>query len=225
MTELPSGGLELFATCPQSKDPHSGTYRDRVAEVARWSERAGYRGILVYTDNQLVDPWLVAQLVIDATDQLCPLVAVQPIYMHPYTVAKIVASIGHVYGRRVYLNMVAGGFRNDLLSLGDDTPHDERYERAVEYALIEPEVRGTEIASENAQVQRGALRVNARDGTRHSHEIKSTIGHLRLLAQFEPLRFAGRRLRQLDHKLHPARAFVLRQLVPHEVLELFGQLR
>ena len=136
LTGLRSGGLELFSTCPQSKDPHSGSYRERVAEVARWSERAGYRGILVYTDNQLVDPWLVAQLVIEATDQLCPLVAVQPIYMHPYTVAKIVSSIGHVYGRRIYLNMVAGGFRNDLLALGDDTPHDERYERAIEYALI-----------------------------------------------------------------------------------------
>ena len=136
LTGLRSGGLELFATCPQSKDPHPGSYRERVAEVARWSERAGYRGILVYTDNQLVDPWLVAQLVIEATDQLCPLVAVQPIYMHPYTVAKIVSSIGHVYGRRIYLNMVAGGFRNDLLALGDDTPHDERYERAIEYALI-----------------------------------------------------------------------------------------
>jgi alkanesulfonate monooxygenase len=32
--------------------------------------------------------------------------------------------------------MVAGGFRNDLLALGDDTPHDDRYERAVEYTLI-----------------------------------------------------------------------------------------
>ena len=30
--------------------------------------------------------------------------------------------------------MVAGGFRNDLLALSDDTPHDERYDRLVEYA-------------------------------------------------------------------------------------------
>ena len=32
--------------------------------------------------------------------------------------------------------MVAGGFRNDLLSLGDDTEHDERYRRLVEYTQI-----------------------------------------------------------------------------------------
>jgi alkanesulfonate monooxygenase len=56
--------------------------------------------------------------------------------MHPYTVAKMVTSIGHLYGRRLYLNFVAGGFRNDLLSFGDTTPHDERYDRLAEYVGI-----------------------------------------------------------------------------------------
>jgi alkanesulfonate monooxygenase len=128
--------LELFSTCPQSKDLEPDAYRRRVAEVAAWSDRAGYRGILVYTDNQLVDPWLVAQLVIESTQQLCPLVAVQPLYMHPYTAAKMVASFAHLYGRRIFLNMVAGGFRNDLRALGDETPHDQRYARLVEYTVV-----------------------------------------------------------------------------------------
>jgi alkanesulfonate monooxygenase len=92
--------------------------------------------MLVYTDNGLVDPWLVAQIVLQSTERLCPLVAVQPVYMHPYAVAKMVASLAFLHGRRIYLNMVAGGFRNDLTALGDDTPHDDRYERAVEYTLI-----------------------------------------------------------------------------------------
>ena len=130
------GGLELFATCPQSKDLPPEAYRQRVSEVARWTDLAGYRGILIYTDNQLVDPWLVAQLVIEASDQLCPLIAIQPVYSHPYTAAKLVTSFAHLYGRRVFMNMVAGGFRNDLLRLGDTTDHDERYDRLVEYTQI-----------------------------------------------------------------------------------------
>jgi len=128
--------VRLFSTCPQSRDRHERAYRDRVTEIARWTERAGYEGMLVYTDNGIVDPWLVAQLAIEATERLRPLVAVQPVYMHPYSVAKLVASLGHLHGRSVYLNMVAGGFRNDLLALGDETEHDDRYERAVEYALV-----------------------------------------------------------------------------------------
>jgi alkanesulfonate monooxygenase len=129
-------GIEVFSTCPQSKGVAGDAYLEQVAEVARWSEAAGCRGILVYSDNSLVDPWLVAQLIIQATETLCPLVAVQPVYLHPFAAAKMIATLGHLHGRRIYLNMLAGGFKNDLLALNDTTPHDERYERTVEYTLI-----------------------------------------------------------------------------------------
>jgi alkanesulfonate monooxygenase len=92
--------------------------------------------MLIYTDNSIVDPWLVAQLALQETRQLCPLVAVQPVYMLPYTAAKMVASLGALHGRRIWLNMLAGGFRNDLIALGDETAHDDRYARTVEYALL-----------------------------------------------------------------------------------------
>ncbi len=128
--------LVIFSTCPQSRGTAREDYAQRVAEVARWSEAAGYEGILVYTDNGLVDPWLVSQLIVQSTERLAPLVAVQAAYMHPYSAAKMVATLGHVHGRRMWLNMVAGGFRNDLAALNDQTPHDERYARTTEYALI-----------------------------------------------------------------------------------------
>jgi alkanesulfonate monooxygenase len=128
--------IHVFSTCPQSREVDRREYAQRVADVARWSEAAGCEGILVYTDNGIVDPWLVSQLVIQATERLCPLVAVQPTYMHPYSVAKMVSSIAHLSARRIHLNIVAGGFRNDLVALGDDTPHDQRYDRALEYAEI-----------------------------------------------------------------------------------------
>ena len=129
-------GLKIFSTCPPSNLVPQPDYLRRVQEIARWSEEAGCEGILVYTDNGLVDPWLVSQVIIAATRRLCPLVAVQPAYMHPYSVAKMVASFGFLYGRRTYLNMVAGGFKNDLAALNDQTPHDERYARLVEYTTI-----------------------------------------------------------------------------------------
>ena len=136
---VPSGmsGLEVFSTLPQSSLPFSGDdYCAHVRQVARWSEEAGCRGVLIYSDNSLVDPWLLAQVVISATDQLAPLVAVQPVYMHPFAVAKMVASLAHLYGRRVYLNMIAGGFKNDLVALDDSTPHDKRYDRLTEYTSL-----------------------------------------------------------------------------------------
>jgi alkanesulfonate monooxygenase len=128
--------VRVFSTCPQSSDHTSSEYLQRVIDVARWSEANGCEGILVYTDNRICDPWLVAQVILQHTVRLSPLVAVQPVYMHPYSVAKMVASFGFLYQRRIYLNMVAGGFSNDLVSLDDSTPHDRRYDRIVEYTGI-----------------------------------------------------------------------------------------
>src|SRR5579885_2017108 len=56
--------------------------------------------------------------------------------MHPYAAAKIVSTLGFLHGRRVFLNMVAGGFKNDLAALNDTTPHDRRYDRLIEYTAI-----------------------------------------------------------------------------------------
>ncbi len=128
--------FQLFTTCPQSKDVPLELYYNQVIEVARWAEEAGFEGILVYTDNGLLDNWAVAQVILEHTEQIAPLIAIQPIYMHPYMVAKRIATFAHLYGRKVYLNMLAGGFKNDLNALGDSTPHDDRYKRTTEYSLI-----------------------------------------------------------------------------------------
>ncbi|MFI5402296.1 MAG: LLM class flavin-dependent oxidoreductase [Planctomycetota bacterium] len=128
--------VEVFSTCPQSKDMPQEEYLQRVIDVAQWSEAFGCAGILVYTDNGIVDPWHVSQVILENTKTLAPLVAIQPIYMHPYFVAKKIATLSWLYRRRIALNMLAGGFKNDLIALGDDTPHDDRYRRTVEYTKI-----------------------------------------------------------------------------------------
>jgi alkanesulfonate monooxygenase len=138
--KLAALAVQVFSTSPQSRDGSPGSYLDDVRRAALWSEAAGCTGTLVYADNGVVDPWLVAQAIIAGTNRLCPLVAVQPVYMHPYAVAKMVATLGFLHGRRVFLNMVAGGFANDLAALDDATPHDRRYERLYEYTWIVQEL-------------------------------------------------------------------------------------
>src|SRR5215813_2793193 len=89
--------VEVFTTAPQSKEWDKSEYLRRVADVARWSEEAGCAGILVYTDNSIADPWLVGQIIIQSTERLSPLVAIQPVYMHPYSVAKMVSTYGYLH--------------------------------------------------------------------------------------------------------------------------------
>lgn len=131
-----SQDIAIYTTAPQSKDVDPRDYVRRVIDISQWSEEFNCCGMLIYTDNGLIDPWFVAQIVIQNTKRLLPLVAVQPIYMHPYWLAKEIASLSYLHGRRVALNMLAGGFRTDLIALGDDTPHDDRYLRMTEYTQI-----------------------------------------------------------------------------------------
>jgi alkanesulfonate monooxygenase len=133
----------VFSTCPPSNRSLPAEYLAEATTIARWSEEHGCTGILVYSDNSQLDPWVIAQAILQRTRSISPLVAVQPIYMHPYTVAKIVATLGACYQRRLYLNMIAGGFKNDLTALNDPTPHDRRYERLVEYVEIVTRLLGS----------------------------------------------------------------------------------
>ena len=128
--------LRLISTCPASADREPVEYLEHACQVARWSEEWGCEGILVYSDNAQLDAWTVSEAILRSTERLSPLVAVQPVYMHPYYVAKVVTTLSNLYRRRLLLNMVAGGFKGDLAALDDSTPHDRRYERLVEYTTI-----------------------------------------------------------------------------------------
>src|SRR5262245_39456392 len=135
-TPVADRALRVFTTCPPSGMLAQADCMRHLQEVARWSEEAGCEGMLVFSDNRQLDPWLVSQAILRDTSRLAPLVAIQPAYLHPYAVAKMIASLAFMYGRRLHLNMVAGGFKNDLEALNDCTPHDERYARLVEYTRI-----------------------------------------------------------------------------------------
>lgn len=128
--------MRFYTTCPPSSAYCADTYADRVRQVAQWSEAAGAEGALIYTDNGLVDPWTVAQLMLTETRNLIPMIATQPVYLPPYTVAKRISSLAMLTGRKVALNMVAGGFPRDLQALGDRTAHDDRYARLEEYCQV-----------------------------------------------------------------------------------------
>jgi alkanesulfonate monooxygenase len=56
--------------------------------------------LLIFTDNDSMDPWAAAQFLLEHTATLVPLVAVQPLYMHPFTAARKVTTLSSMYGRR-----------------------------------------------------------------------------------------------------------------------------
>lgn len=133
----PFAPVEVYTTAPASVLADGSTFRRRLADVTRWTDAAGCAGLLVYSDNTLVDPWLVAQLILERAERAVPLVAVQPVYVSPYAAARMAATLTFLHGRPVHLNLVTGGSRQHLEALGDTgVPHDDRYARLTEYATI-----------------------------------------------------------------------------------------
>lgn len=136
--------LKVYATTPESEPQaiargvvvDGRDYYKKVVNTARWSEVHGFEGTLIYSNNSLVDGWSVAQIILENTDRLVPLVAVNPIYIRPYSLAKRIASLSFMFDRRIDINWIAGGFQNDLKSLGESTPHDKRYDRLLDYAQL-----------------------------------------------------------------------------------------
>jgi alkanesulfonate monooxygenase len=127
--------LRVFTTVP-GFSVFDVDFGEVVASACQAAEELSCEGGLLYTNRKQVEVWTTAQFVIARSERFRPLIAVQPAYMHPFTVAKKVTALALLYRRGVNLNFIAGTNPSDLVTLGDGTPHDERYERLREHAQI-----------------------------------------------------------------------------------------
>src|SRR5450631_3656625 len=133
--EMTKARLRIFPAISRNRDPSK--YVDELMRIAHFSDRNGFEGILLFSGNDVfVEPWVMAQHILAQTERSSPLIAVNPIYMHPFTVAKFVSSFALLYRRKVYLNMITGTATSDLAGLGERRTHDERYSRLGEFILI-----------------------------------------------------------------------------------------
>ncbi len=127
--------IRSFIISPRTLDPD--TYWNNIHNVIQWSERYGSTGLLLFEGNDtFISPWVAAQAAVVETERIQPLVAINPVYMHPFSVAKLVSSFAFLYNRKVYLNMITGTALNYLEAMRDEVSHDDRYERLREYTII-----------------------------------------------------------------------------------------
>jgi alkanesulfonate monooxygenase len=134
--------MRLFAISPRSRDPELAWRA--IDTTIRLADSYGFTGVLAHTGNDtLMDPWLVGQHALDVSPRLQPLVAVNPIYHHPFAAAQLAASLTYRYQRRIFLNLVIGTSGPDRTALGDTAEHDQRYRRLREYGQIMLGLLGT----------------------------------------------------------------------------------
>jgi alkanesulfonate monooxygenase len=133
--EMTKTKLRVFPAMPRNL--LAAKYVDQLMRLARFTDRNGFTGILLFAGNDtLIEPWSMAQHILAHTAESSPLIAVNPIYVHPFTAAKFVSSFAMLYHRKVYLNMITGTATSDLQGLGEQLSHQDRYSRLGEFIHI-----------------------------------------------------------------------------------------
>jgi alkanesulfonate monooxygenase len=112
---------------------YSPAYIDRVARAA---EAAGFDLILIPAGPGCADAMMTGTHIAAVTTGLRPLVAVRTGAVPPTIAAKAAATLDHLSGGRVALNIVTGGSPAELAMDGDHEAHDRRYARTREFMSV-----------------------------------------------------------------------------------------
>ncbi|NNE91335.1 MAG: LLM class flavin-dependent oxidoreductase [Verrucomicrobiales bacterium] len=152
--------INVFTITPRTLEAED--YWENIDQVGEWCGKYDFTGPLLFTGNDtFVEPWVCCQAMVERYG-LSPLIAINPLYAHPFTVAKMVSSIAYVYEKQIFLNMVTGTAVNHAHQLNCFLDHDEKYVRLLEYiqivqALISREGREVVFEGEHYKVDKLAL--------------------------------------------------------------------
>jgi len=119
---------------------------DYVRRLAQRSETIGYDLTLIAelslndikgVDAPSLDAWSTAAALAAVTERLEIMVAVRPTFHHPAPLAKQVASLDHLSGGRISLNVVSSWWRDEAEQYGAEfDEHDARYARTAEWIAV-----------------------------------------------------------------------------------------
>jgi len=108
---------------------------DFVMSMAKWR---GFGGVTDHWGVQLESVTLMAAIA-QATRRVKIWATLHPLLQNPAVAAKMIATVDHISGGRVGLNIVAGAYEAEFRQMGawdDALDHDDRYELADEWTDI-----------------------------------------------------------------------------------------
>ncbi|HUP13950.1 MAG TPA: LLM class flavin-dependent oxidoreductase [Niastella sp.] len=134
-TSIASNDFRVFTTIRRIEGVTD--YTGALRSFFRTNDQYGFTGSLIFQNNTNdIEPWVIAQELLSCTASLSPFIAVNPIYMHPYTAAQKILSLTRLYNRKIYINFITGTSLSDLDAMNGLLSHEERYQRLTEYMAI-----------------------------------------------------------------------------------------
>jgi dimethylsulfone monooxygenase len=111
---------------------------DFVFGLQQWIGKGGFGGEMAYRENFL-DPFISTVALAPVTSRIITISTIHILYgsWHPLMLARFAATADHIAGGRFGINVVTGYDANEPRMFGmTRIDHDERYERADEFASI-----------------------------------------------------------------------------------------
>ena len=109
------------------------TYIDYLGQIARTAELSGFGGVLLVNAPTGEEPWTVSSLLARETKTLRFITAFHPAHLSPWNAVQMAATYQRATGNRLVWNIINGGSEVIQRQVGDFVPHDQRYERALEW--------------------------------------------------------------------------------------------
>jgi len=128
--------VSFYSEIPVFNNHSPGETLGYIIEYCKRAEEYRYVGSLIYFSHSTLDPWIIAQIVLENTREHIPLVAVQVNYYHPVTVIKAIQTLEYLYRRKVNLNFITGANKSELNEINQHLDHSSKYKKMEEFIQI-----------------------------------------------------------------------------------------
>jgi alkanesulfonate monooxygenase len=147
-------GMATFRTSGWTSASEREPSLDYMAAIARASQAAGFRTLLLPVGTGCLDGWITAAAMAMHTEHLRYLVAVRPGFVQPAVAARQVTTFDYLTGGRLSVNVVTGGSPAEQARDGDFADHETRYRRTIEFVHLLRRLLTEEVVDHDGEFYR-----------------------------------------------------------------------
>jgi alkanesulfonate monooxygenase SsuD/methylene tetrahydromethanopterin reductase-like flavin-dependent oxidoreductase (luciferase family) len=127
----------FFINIVPMNDRHDDdSYLETTRQYVNKTKKEFFDYSLLTVGNNRVEPWVLAQALMNESKDFNPLIAVNPYYQHPLQVIKKLSALQGIYQNKMALNLIPGAFQSELKSLSEDTDFKQKQERLHDFSSV-----------------------------------------------------------------------------------------
>lgn len=112
------------------------TYIESVRSFAKKIKKEYFSYSLITVGSNRLDPWVLAQALMNESEDFSPLIAVNSYYQHPLQIIKKISTLQALYKNEMAINLIPGAFENEMKALNEATTFDQKQKKLCEFSQV-----------------------------------------------------------------------------------------